>query len=89
MIVYHEDEEGWNYQVNVETNKVIPGEFRFTSFAGSPAVEYTSGSYRGTRTFSSKSEVIERLTKLGFVEVDREPVGSNPPETPLSPEDTA
>lgn len=81
MRVYQEDEEGWSFETNIETGQVIPGEFRFITFAGSPSVDYTSGGFRGARSYSDKDYVRQKLVPLGFVEVDHEPRGGQQDST--------
>lgn len=88
MITYIEDEEGWSYQMDLETKKVVPGEYRFVTFTGSPAVEYTSGAFRGTRTYGNKQEVIDKFAALGFVEVLEEPKNTTVENKALTAEQT-
>jgi hypothetical protein len=87
MRVYQEDEEGWSFETDIETGEVIPGEFRFITFAGSPSVEYTSGGFKGARSYTDQDFIRRKFLSLGFKEVDHEPQGNHDSASSLTRED--
>jgi hypothetical protein len=73
VIIYKETDDGWSFSQDTDTSKVIPGEFRFVTFNGSPCIEYSSGGYVGVRTLDvPEDETRQHFLEMGFVEVDHE-----------------